>query len=32
VPRRFPLRMVRFKAPSVDMGWRVLPAADWNAD
>jgi hypothetical protein len=32
VPRRFPLKMVHFKAPNVDTGWRVLPAADWNAD
>jgi hypothetical protein len=32
VQRRFPLKMVRFKAPKVDTGWRVLPAADWNAD
>jgi hypothetical protein len=32
VLRRFPLKLVHFKAPNVDTGWRVLPAADWNAD
>jgi hypothetical protein len=32
VQRRFALKLVHFKAPNIDTGWRVLPAADWNAD
>lgn len=30
--RTWPLRVVRFQGGSVDTGWKVLPAADWNAD
>lgn len=32
VPRVWPLRIVRFQAGSLDTGWRVLPASDWNAE
>ncbi|MBX7097904.1 MAG: hypothetical protein K1X89_09340 [Myxococcaceae bacterium] len=31
-PRTWPLRVVRFKAPKVDTGWKILPASDWNAE
>jgi hypothetical protein len=32
VPRQWPLRIIRFKSPKMDTGWKVLPASDWNAD
>lgn len=32
VPRKWPLRVLRFKAGKLDTGWRVLPASDWNAE
>jgi hypothetical protein len=32
VPRQWPLRILRFKGPKIDTGWKVLPASDWNAD
>jgi hypothetical protein len=32
VPRRWPLRVLRFKAGSVDTGWKILPASDWNGE
>lgn len=32
VPRVWPLRILRFRAGSLDTGWRVLPASDWNAE
>ena len=32
VPRRWPLRVLRFKTAALDTGWRVLPASDWNAE
>lgn len=31
-PREWPLRVLRFKSPKVDTGWKVLPASDWNAE
>lgn len=31
-PRRWPLRILRFKGGSVDTGWKILPASDWNAE
>ncbi len=30
--RRWPLRVVRFQANSVDTGLKILPAASWNAE
>ncbi len=30
--RRWPLRVVRFQANSLDTGLKVLPAANWNAE
>jgi hypothetical protein len=30
--RKWPLRVVRFKSDKVDTGFRILPAADWNAE
>ncbi len=30
--RKWPLRVVRFQANSVDTGLKVLPAANWNAE
>ncbi|MBL9038263.1 MAG: hypothetical protein JNG84_07115 [Archangium sp.] len=30
--RTWPMRVVRFKSPKVDTGWKVLPASDWNAE
>jgi hypothetical protein len=32
VPRLWPLRVLRFKTASLDSGWKVLPASDWNAE
>jgi hypothetical protein len=32
VPRKWPLRVVRFQAGPVDTGWKVLPASDWNGE
>jgi hypothetical protein len=31
-PREWPLRVLRFTAGSVDTGWKVMPASDWNAE
>ncbi len=31
-PRRWPLRVLRFRAGKVDTGWRVLPASDWSPE
>jgi hypothetical protein len=31
-PREWPLRVLRFKTPKIDTGWRILPASDWNAE
>ena len=31
-PRRWPLRVVRFRANALDTGLKVLPAASWNAE
>lgn len=31
-PREWPLRVLRFKSPKIDTGWKVLPASDWNAE
>lgn len=31
-PRRWPLRVLRFKADGVDTGLKVLPASDWKVD
>jgi len=31
-PRRWPLRILRFKADGVDTGYKVLPASDWKVD
>lgn len=31
-PRRWPLRILRFKAGDVDTGLRVLPASDWKVE
>lgn len=30
--RRWPLRVLRFRAGQVDTGWRVLPASDWSPE
>ncbi|MBI3184139.1 MAG: hypothetical protein HYZ28_18555 [Myxococcales bacterium] len=30
--RKWPLRVLRFKAGKVDTGWKVLPASDWAVD
>ena len=30
--RKWPLRVVRFKANGVDTGMKILPASDWNAE
>lgn len=30
--RVWPLRVMRFKSPKVDTGWKVIPASDWNAE
>lgn len=30
--RRWPLRVLRFRAGKVDTGWRVLPASDWSPE
>lgn len=32
VPREWPLRVLRFRAGTLDTGWQVLPASDWNAE
>lgn len=32
VARRWKLAVVRFTSATVDTGWKVLPAADWNAE
>ena len=32
VPRKFPLKLARFKSQSTDTGWKVLPPSDWNAE
>jgi hypothetical protein len=32
VPRKWPLRVLRFKTGKMDTGWKILPASDWNAD
>ncbi len=31
-PREWPLRVLRFTSPQNDTGWKVMPAADWNAE
>lgn len=31
-PRKWPLRILRFKAGKVDTGWKILPASDWSVD
>jgi hypothetical protein len=31
-PREWPLRVLRFSGGGVDTGWKVMPAADWNAE
>lgn len=31
-PRLWPLRILRFKAGTLDTGWKILPASDWNAE
>jgi len=30
--RKWPLRVVRFVSDSVDTGYKILPASDWNAE
>lgn len=30
--RQWPLRFVRFKSGSVDTGWKVLPASEWDPE
>ena len=30
--RSWPLRVIRFKSPKVDTGWKIMPASDWNAE
>ena len=30
--RKWPLRMVRLRTDKLDTGWKVLAAADWNAE
>lgn len=30
--RQWPLRILRFRSPHVDTGWKILPASDWNAE
>jgi hypothetical protein len=30
--RKWPLRLIRLRTDKLDTGWRVLPAADWNAE
>lgn len=32
VARRWKLALLRFKSDAADTGWKVLPAADWNAE
>lgn len=32
VPRTWKLGVLRFKTAHLDTGWKVLPAADWNAE
>lgn len=31
-PRKWPLRVVRFRAGAFDTGLKILPASDWNAE
>lgn len=31
-PRLWPMRVMRFKTPKIDTGWKVIPASDWNAE
>lgn len=31
-PREWPLRVLRFTSGTLDTGWKVLPASDWNAE
>jgi hypothetical protein len=31
-PREWPIRVLRFRSPKLDTGWKVLPASDWNAE
>ena len=31
-PREWPLRVIRFKTQTIDTGYKVLPASDWNAE
>jgi hypothetical protein len=30
--RKWGLKIVRFKSPGLDTGWKVLPAADWSVE
>lgn len=32
VALKWPLKVLRFKTAQLDTGWKVLPAADWNAE
>ena len=27
-----PLRVLRFRGPKLDTGWKILPASDWSAE
>ena len=31
-PRKWPMRVMRFKTAKIDTGWKVIPASDWNAE
>jgi hypothetical protein len=31
-PRKWPLRVVRFRSNGQDTGYKILPASDWNAE
>jgi putative oxidoreductase len=32
VPRVWPLRVLRLKTATLDTGWKILPASDWNGE
>ncbi len=31
-PRKWPLRVVRFRTDKIDTGWRILSASDWSVE
>jgi hypothetical protein len=31
-PRKWPLRVVRFRTDKIDTGWRILTASDWSVE